>query len=51
MIHERRGTMYEPEIADAFLRIVDELRQQPPTGIAPAQRPRTGAADRDGWRG
>jgi putative nucleotidyltransferase with HDIG domain len=29
MILERRGTMYEPDIADAFLRIVDELRQAP----------------------
>jgi putative nucleotidyltransferase with HDIG domain len=26
MIHERRGTMYDPEIADAFLRIVQRLR-------------------------
>jgi putative two-component system response regulator len=26
MIRERRGTMYEPEIAEAFLRIVDQLR-------------------------
>ena len=37
MIHERRGTMYEPEIADAFLRIVAELRQAP-------DRERAGAA-------
>ena len=37
MILERRGTMYEPEIADAFLRIVDELRQAP-------DRDRAGAA-------
>jgi putative nucleotidyltransferase with HDIG domain len=26
MIHERRGTMYDADIADAFLRIVQELR-------------------------
>jgi len=26
MIHERRGTMYEPAIVDAFLRIVQRLR-------------------------
>jgi putative nucleotidyltransferase with HDIG domain len=26
MIHERRGSMYDPDIADAFLRIVHELR-------------------------
>jgi HD-GYP domain-containing protein (c-di-GMP phosphodiesterase class II) len=25
MIRERRGTMYDPDIADAFLRIVDRL--------------------------
>jgi putative nucleotidyltransferase with HDIG domain len=37
MIVERRGTMYEPDIADAFLRIVDELRQAP-------DRDRAGAA-------
>jgi putative nucleotidyltransferase with HDIG domain len=29
MIVERRGTMYEPEIADAFLRVVDALHQAP----------------------
>jgi putative nucleotidyltransferase with HDIG domain len=29
MIVERRGTMYEPEIADAFLRIVGALSQAP----------------------
>lgn len=29
MIQERRGTMYDPEIADAFLRIVQRL--QPPS--------------------
>jgi putative nucleotidyltransferase with HDIG domain len=37
MIVGRRGTMYEPKIADAFLRIVDGLRQ-------PADRDRAGAA-------
>jgi putative nucleotidyltransferase with HDIG domain len=37
MILERRGTMYEPEIADAFLRIVEEARQAP-------DRERAGAA-------
>jgi HD-GYP domain-containing protein (c-di-GMP phosphodiesterase class II) len=26
MILERRGTMYEPSIANAFLRIIDQLR-------------------------
>jgi putative nucleotidyltransferase with HDIG domain len=26
MIHERRGTMYDPDIADAFLRIVQRMR-------------------------
>jgi putative nucleotidyltransferase with HDIG domain len=29
MILERRGTMYEPAIANAFLRIVDQLRSAP----------------------
>jgi putative nucleotidyltransferase with HDIG domain len=40
MILERRGTMYQPEIADALLRIVDELRQTPDrerAGAAPAR--------------
>jgi putative nucleotidyltransferase with HDIG domain len=37
MILERRGTMYEPEIADAFLRIVAGLHQAP-------DRERAGAA-------
>jgi putative nucleotidyltransferase with HDIG domain len=37
MILERRGTIYEPDIADAFLRIVEELRQAP-------DRDRAGAA-------
>jgi putative nucleotidyltransferase with HDIG domain len=37
MILERRGTMYEPDIADAFLRIVAELRRAP-------DRERAGAA-------
>jgi HD-GYP domain-containing protein (c-di-GMP phosphodiesterase class II) len=26
MIHERRGTMYDPDLVDAFLRIVQRLR-------------------------
>lgn len=30
MIHERRGTMYDSEIADAFLRIVPHLRSASP---------------------
>ncbi len=30
MIHERRGTMYDTEIADAFLRIVQHLRLASP---------------------
>ena len=29
MIHERRGTMYDPEMTDAFLRIVQRLRLAP----------------------
>jgi putative nucleotidyltransferase with HDIG domain len=29
MIHERRGTMYDPTIADAFMRIVQRLRTAP----------------------
>jgi putative nucleotidyltransferase with HDIG domain len=29
MIHERRATMYDPAIADAFLRIVQRLRSAP----------------------
>ncbi len=32
MIQERRGTMYDPEITDAFLRIVDRLRGSDRTG-------------------
>ena len=42
MILERRGTMYEPELADAFLRIVGELRQAPDrerAGSAPMRAP------------
>jgi putative nucleotidyltransferase with HDIG domain len=42
MIVERRGTMYEPAIADAFFRIVDELRQasdQDRAGTAPMRVP------------
>jgi putative nucleotidyltransferase with HDIG domain len=38
MMVERRGTMYEPDIADAFLRIVAELRRAPDrkrAGVAP----------------
>jgi putative nucleotidyltransferase with HDIG domain len=31
MILERRGTMYEPAIANAFLRIIDALRSVPDT--------------------
>jgi HD-GYP domain-containing protein (c-di-GMP phosphodiesterase class II) len=34
MILERRGTMYEPAIADAFFRIIDELRSIPDRGRA-----------------
>src|SRR4030095_5789588 len=40
MIVERRGTMYEPGIADAFLRTVDGLRPAPPrerAGAAPTR--------------
>src|SRR4030095_1278636 len=40
MIQERRGTMYEPDIADAFLRTVDGLRPAPPrerAGAAPTR--------------
>jgi putative nucleotidyltransferase with HDIG domain len=40
MILERRGTMYEPEIADAFLRIVDGLRQVSDRDRAGAASPR-----------
>ena len=29
MIQERRGTMYDPEIADAFLRIIRRLQPAP----------------------
>jgi hypothetical protein len=29
MIHERSGTMYDPTIADAFMRIVQRLRTAP----------------------
>ena len=46
MIVERRGTMYEPAIADAFLRIVEQLHIRPrrerrgtPRARAEAQRP------------
>jgi putative nucleotidyltransferase with HDIG domain len=41
MIHERRGTMYDAELADAFLRIVPHLRSESqPEG---AGRPQTRA--------
>ena len=40
MIHERRGTMYEPDIADAFFRIVDEMRQASDRDRAGAASPR-----------
>jgi len=39
MIHERRGTMYDPDIADAFLRIVQRLHAEPAT--EGARRPQT----------
>lgn len=41
MIHERRGTMYDADIADAFLRIVHGLRSGAAQGGA--ARPQTGA--------
>jgi len=39
MIHERRGTMYDPDIADAFLRIVQRLHAEP--AAEGARRPQT----------
>jgi putative nucleotidyltransferase with HDIG domain len=42
MILERRGTMYEPDIADAFQRIVGELREAADVeraGTAPVRAP------------
>ena len=42
MIHERRGTMYDPDIADAFLRIVQRLHAEPAT--EGARRPQTRTA-------
>jgi putative nucleotidyltransferase with HDIG domain len=41
MIVERRGTMYEPAIADAFLRIVDALCQAPDRERSGGASPRT----------
>jgi putative nucleotidyltransferase with HDIG domain len=41
MIHERRGTMYDADVTDAFLRIVQRLRSAPPH--SDADRPRTRA--------
>jgi putative nucleotidyltransferase with HDIG domain len=41
MIVERRGTRYEPDIADAVFRIVDELRQPSDRDHAGAAPPRT----------
>ena len=41
MIHERRGTMYDADIADAFLRIVPHLHSSSPR--EGAQRPQTRA--------
>jgi putative nucleotidyltransferase with HDIG domain len=39
MIHERRGTMYDADIVDAFLPIVQRRRSAAPQGAA--ERPRT----------
>jgi putative nucleotidyltransferase with HDIG domain len=46
MMLERRGTMYEPAIADAFLRIIAELRAAPDRERARAPRARAQAPPR-----
>ena len=50
MIVERRGTMYEPAIADTFLRIVEQLQSSPRQG-ARRHAPRTGGRRSDRRRG
>ena len=44
MIHQRRGTMYDPAIVDAFLRIVQRLRSGPERDRASRPQLRTQAA-------
>jgi putative nucleotidyltransferase with HDIG domain len=39
MIHERRGSMFDPELTDSFLQVVWRLRPSSPAIYRPAKRP------------